>query len=89
MFGWWGKVKPSIVDQEPLVEEAPKELATIRQWDLATRTSFSVFFSKLWRQFMDDFDGPSGSRSCRATSSYHSLNRYTNAGFFSATKLIG
>ena len=60
MLGWWGKGKPPIVEREPLVEEARKELATISQWDLPTRTSFSVFLASLWREFMDDFGGPTG-----------------------------
>ena len=60
MLGWWGKAKPPIVEREPLAEEARKELVTIRQWDLPTRTSFSFFLAALWRQFVDDFGGPSG-----------------------------
>ena len=60
MRGWWGKAKAPTVEREPLAEEARKELATIRQWDLPTRTSFSVFLATLWRQFMDDLGGPTG-----------------------------
>jgi len=59
MLGWWGKAKAPIVEREPLAEEARKELATIRLWDLPTR-SFSVFLATLWRHFMDDLGGPSG-----------------------------
>lgn len=59
MFGLWGKAtKPPIEDDNPLVAEARAELATIRQWDLPTRTTFSVFLATHRREFVDTFGGP-------------------------------
>ena len=59
MFGLWGKAtKPPIEDDNPLVAEARAELATIRQWDLPTRTPFSVVLATHWREFVDTFGGP-------------------------------
>ena len=90
MFGLWGKAtKPPIEDDNPLVAEARAELATIRQWDLPTRTTFSVFLATHWREFVDTFGGPDAFARVSRIQQLSFFKSIYEHWLFSATRLIG